>query len=358
MDGPRFLIVALAAALMLAGCTGAGNDPDGDGLPTADEEDRRQIQVETAQGVVTRNVTSDPEVADTDGDGLNDFDELKLGTDPRDVDTDGDGLADGPNLTNPGSDVLTSLQEAGVIQQDGVWLGEADLCADGSLDPADWDSDSPQLDGEGDGLGDGAEIEGWTATPRNQAYGVTSDPCLRDTDGDDLDDSLEKERSTDPREPDTDGDGAEDRLDADPHWDLHLTFTLDAVELKQDMDTEGGADLRFSVQVGPERGRFWRNVSSTGTYELGETFSEVDVEDQSPGYLEKEVPVFVSVLDEETASDPEPVAITPDGNTATLQVHLFDETVTRNGESVGSGGSGGVAGADAAVDFSFQTVRK
>jgi len=41
-----------------------------------------------------RGVTSDPDVADTDGDGLSDAQEMNLGFDPRNVDTDGDQLSD------------------------------------------------------------------------------------------------------------------------------------------------------------------------------------------------------------------------------------------------------------------------
>lgn len=357
MDGSRLLLIATIGALLLAGCTGVGGDSDGDGLPDADEQEPREIRIETSDGIVHRNVTSDPDVADTDGDGLDDFEELRAGTDPRSVDTDEDGLADGPNITDPSSELLTALEDAGVVQQDGVWLGEQDVCSEGDLDPADWDSDSPQIDGKGDGLGDGAELEGWTATPRNEAFGVTSNPCLRDTDGDDLNDSMERERSTDPRDPDTDGDGVEDRLDADPLWNLHLAFTLDEIQLKENKDTSGGADMRFSVQVGSERGVFYRNVSSTGTYDLDIGFDEVDVDDQSPRYHEKEVPVFVSVVDEDTTGE-DPIAITPDGNSATLAAHLFEGTVTLDGETVGSGGSGGVSGADADLDFTYETVRK
>jgi hypothetical protein len=47
-----------------------------------------------------REVTSDPRTADTDDDGLDDFEERALGTDPQHPDTDRDGLLDGVDL-NP-----------------------------------------------------------------------------------------------------------------------------------------------------------------------------------------------------------------------------------------------------------------
>lgn len=54
-------------------------DSDGDGL--LDDEERR--------------IGTNPFNKDTDGDGLSDFDEVRLGTDPLRSDTDGDGLFDG-----------------------------------------------------------------------------------------------------------------------------------------------------------------------------------------------------------------------------------------------------------------------
>jgi len=74
-------------------------DIDGDGLPT---------DVEQRYG-------TDPTVADTDGDGLDDGEEVnEYGTDPTDPDTDGDGLSDGEEVAGrttggvsiPGADPL------------------------------------------------------------------------------------------------------------------------------------------------------------------------------------------------------------------------------------------------------------
>src|SRR5262249_34937874 len=48
---------------------------------------------------VTRQVTSDPTKADTDGDGLTDAREKILGADPTAADTDGDGLSDKVEVT-------------------------------------------------------------------------------------------------------------------------------------------------------------------------------------------------------------------------------------------------------------------
>jgi len=59
--------------------SGSGLDSDGDGL--TDDEERR--------------IGTNPFNADTDGDGIPDGDEIRLGTDPLRADTDGDGIIDG-----------------------------------------------------------------------------------------------------------------------------------------------------------------------------------------------------------------------------------------------------------------------
>ncbi|MGB0717349.1 MAG: hypothetical protein ACPGXK_15835, partial [Phycisphaerae bacterium] len=81
-------------------------DSDGDGLADHVEQRGWTVTFElTARtglferfGSVIREVTSDPFVADTDGDGLSDFTERELSTDPRNVDTDEDGLGDNPEF--------------------------------------------------------------------------------------------------------------------------------------------------------------------------------------------------------------------------------------------------------------------
>jgi von Willebrand factor type A domain-containing protein/thrombospondin type 3 repeat protein len=75
-------------------------DTDGDGLDDADEID----------------ALTDPWAADSDHDGLADPDELGIGTDPRDGDTDGDSLNDGYELTHvddQGLDPLTPDERTG-----------------------------------------------------------------------------------------------------------------------------------------------------------------------------------------------------------------------------------------------------
>lgn len=82
-------------------CTAVSDfiDSDGDGL--TDDKEVRGYTVNIAYGngyTESREVTSDPYSADTDGDGLSDKEELQFGANPRDADTDGDGISDTTEL--------------------------------------------------------------------------------------------------------------------------------------------------------------------------------------------------------------------------------------------------------------------
>ncbi|MFP4601017.1 MAG: thrombospondin type 3 repeat-containing protein, partial [Persicimonas sp.] len=80
-------------------------DTDGDGIDDGDEVDNG----------------TDPLVADTDGDGVDDGDEVDNGTDPLVADTDGDGVADGVEL-DEGTDPLDAddtPRSSGAAVEDG-----------------------------------------------------------------------------------------------------------------------------------------------------------------------------------------------------------------------------------------------
>ena len=90
-------------------------DSDGDGFSDGDEEQGWDIVVdELGYGELAatdflrhRHVYSDPNLADTDGDGLEDYLEFLIRTDPGSADTDGDGLTDDEEwniwMSNPNS---------------------------------------------------------------------------------------------------------------------------------------------------------------------------------------------------------------------------------------------------------------
>ncbi|MFO0744742.1 MAG: hypothetical protein U1F43_03575, partial [Myxococcota bacterium] len=161
------MMMASLVPLALGACNGndggaSGDpsaDPDGDGLTTAVELAGYTIQVDET-GVpgelVPRLVTSDPLVADTDGDGLDDGEESQARIDPRSPDTDGDGLSDADEVrrwhTNPAS-----------VDTDGDATG-----AEHTADPLFT-------------LFDGAELK--LVDPATPGVGATS-PSMADTDGD------------------------------------------------------------------------------------------------------------------------------------------------------------------------------
>lgn len=98
---------------------------------------------------------TDPENADTDGDGLNDYIELfVIDTDPLLADSDGDGILDAADDTD--GDGLSNIDEARI----GTSLVDADTDGDG-LDDRDevrvYKTDPLALDTDGDGLLDGEE---------------------------------------------------------------------------------------------------------------------------------------------------------------------------------------------------------
>ncbi len=153
-------------------------DSDGDGVDDADE---------------VRVHGTDPTSADSDLDGLGDGAELGLGTDPLDADSDADGLTDGQEVNVTGTDPLDADTD-----DDGLTDGE-EVAREGT-DPLDADTDD-------DGLDDGEEV---------RIHGT--DPSDADTDDDGLDDGHELTVSlTDPTDADTDDDGLGDGAELNVH---------------------------------------------------------------------------------------------------------------------------------------------
>lgn len=143
-------------------------DDDEDGLTNAQE----------------RRLGTDPKNPDSDGDGINDGDEVKrYRTNPLRVDSDGDGLSDGEEIKKHKTDPAR-------FDTDGDGLSDGDELLKYNTDPNRVDTDN-------DGLTDGDEV-----------LRLRTDPLKVDTDGDGLSDWDEvKSYRTDPANPDTDGDG-------------------------------------------------------------------------------------------------------------------------------------------------------
>jgi outer membrane protein OmpA-like peptidoglycan-associated protein len=143
---------------------------------------------------------TNPKVADTDGDGLSDGDEVnKYKTNPLKADSDGDGLTDGQEVTtyhtNPmiadtDGDGLKDGEEVLTYKTDPL---KADTDGDGLKDGEEvltYKTDPLKVDTDGDGLNDGDEVTKYK-----------TDPLKADTDGGTVNDGTEVARGTDPLNP-------------------------------------------------------------------------------------------------------------------------------------------------------------
>lgn len=315
------LISMLAISVALAGCTGGGGeggsemkDEDQDGVRDSIETSGWTITVIRADGPATLQVKSDPKVKDTDGDGLEDFDERTRGTDPSDIDTDRDGLLDGANITlDPDSERAATFRAKGIYEEPrGKFWGELGQCRQyGGLKSDKFSSDRP----EPDNLGEVEEMRGWNITVRGETRHVTSDPCERDTDGDGLVDDIEKTLGTDPRHKDTDGDGTPDGQDADPLWDLGLSIT-NLTATRTD-----GEPVSILFALG-NQSHEWRTGETPATFAL-------EIVDASPN---RDSLRAVGVIGAFDADNETGVALFPGGASAQLDFDLIHTTLTAGTE--------------------------
>ena len=136
-------------------------DTDGDGLQDAWEQ---------ANGL---NVGANDAAGDPDNDDLTNLEEFTASTDPNEADSDGDGL-------NDGAEAKTHLTKPLMSDTDGDGLNDGREINDLKTDPLTTDTDQ-------DGLSDGHEVET-----------LHTSPVLTDTDADGYDDSTEVAQGSDP----------------------------------------------------------------------------------------------------------------------------------------------------------------
>ncbi len=128
-------------------------DSDGDGLPDHQETYGTTVTIELANlDTETISVTSDPYLADTDNDGLNDLDEISMGSNPRKADTDSDGLSD-----NLEANVINSSPNSQDTDQDSLLDG---------LEHNFYHTSPLLADSDGDNLDDDVELNELNRNPK------------------------------------------------------------------------------------------------------------------------------------------------------------------------------------------------
>lgn len=191
-------------------------DTDGDTCLDGAEDLNHDGSVESGETDPRSNLDCGPVVhPDADGDGVPDSVETATGTDPNVADTDGDGLLDGQEDQNHNGRVDTGETDPRHVDSDcdGVSDGSEDANLNGSRDSGETDPTSPDTDA--DGLSDGVEL-GKSAN-LDPAFcpdftgdadpGTTSNPNKQDSDGDGIPDGAE----------DTNQDGEVDPGELDPN---------------------------------------------------------------------------------------------------------------------------------------------
>ena len=168
---------------------------------------------------------------DTDGDGLYDFVEQRLGTDPNDPDSDHDGVVDGQDKAP--TDSTVSEQVKGLKDSDG----------DGLYDHTEkmLGTDSSAKDTDGDGLSDAQELA------------LGTDPKSKDSDMDGLNDRQEIEAGLDPTNPndadyDSDNDGLTNRQEVAIGTDVNNPYTHSVLGRKISDVTY--SRLRLGIKIG------------------------------------------------------------------------------------------------------------
>ncbi|HEX3775709.1 MAG TPA: isopeptide-forming domain-containing fimbrial protein, partial [Polyangiaceae bacterium] len=193
---------------------------------------------------------------DSDGDGIPDDIEIKIGTDPHDADSDDDGVPDGqeidPAVDSDGDGLINALDPDS--DNDGLFDGtEMGLdCSNPATDVSkghcrpDADkgktvTDPLNKDTDGGGVSDGSEdfnldgaVEAGETDP-TAGHGA-DDKNVVDTDGDGLSDGTENFLGSNPNDADSDDDGVRDGDEANPSDDTDGDGLINVLDVDSDND--------------------------------------------------------------------------------------------------------------------------
>ncbi|MGH8194290.1 MAG: Calx-beta domain-containing protein, partial [Woeseiaceae bacterium] len=260
------------------------NDDDGDGRLTRDEDanadgdgnpstNPTDLDGDDVSDYLDANDRGGSQ-GDADSDGLSNEREEELGTDPEVADTDGDGVNDGDEVaaaTDP-------LDQRSFADADGDLVPDAIESGDGT-DPNDPDSFA---DGDGGGTADHIETITYATygiTPTNVA---NANDDRRDFDGDGLPDRLEISIGSVPDADDTptvDGAGDDNGNGISNAVEAHLaTLGIVAVDAVSDMDRDGYPDAaEVALGLNPLRASE-RDTDGDGVPDAIEVRAGIDID--------------------------------------------------------------------------------
>ncbi len=186
-------------------------DSDGDGISDSDEiGDLMDSPLDTdTDGTIDALDTNDN--LDKDNDGLSDALEAKLNTDPAKIDTDGDGINDAEEVGENPEQPLDSDLDGIIDALDTVNDNDSDNDGLSDAQEEKFGSNPHNVDSDNDGINDNEEIGNNINDPLDTDEDGTLNLIDADDDNDGLDTRYEIKIGTNPLSKDTDNDGLSDK---------------------------------------------------------------------------------------------------------------------------------------------------